>query len=88
MLPHLEPLKIKEILIILIVLIILIKKVLAVQVKNINNVVVKNKSLIKGFFNALKYSKCILDTVLDTLFLRINCMYTVSKRLFLRFSRN
>ena len=25
----------------------------AVQVKNINNVVVKNKSLIKGFFNAL-----------------------------------
>ena len=42
MLPHLEQLKIKEILIILIVLIILIKKVRAAQVRSTNNVMVSS----------------------------------------------
>ena len=51
MLPHLEPLKIKEILIILIVLIILIKKVHVAQGKNTNNVVVSSRKYkgLRGF---------------------------------------
>ena len=51
MLPHLEPLKIKEILIILIVLIILIKKVHVAQARNINSVTANklaNPHKIKG----------------------------------------
>ena len=56
MLPHLEPLKIKEILIILIVLIILIKKVHVEVVRNINNVMVSSRKY-KGLRGFEKFKK-------------------------------